>query len=239
MDFLADIIQSFIIRDKFEGISYDDSFVSMDFDVKAMTKRYTKVDKIKIYFLKYFKNKYITKDKINLIVNLSQNEKNAISSNHNLFIYTDKQDKLKYFNENNINVYILEKNKVNLSRFITIDINIDNDDKLSYDHYIHHLIMSFNNSLINQNNTNNLIKQKINDNANTSVNSSKIDDHSKNDKFSSKIDRYQYTQVYDKLSYYLIFLNLENGTKASNITNQVFKNTKMDDQIYFDIHKLF
>jgi len=233
MDFLAKIMQTFIVKDKFEGISYDQK-IAMSFDTKAMSKRYLKPDLINLYLTVFKKNtRYSNDDIFTQVVSYSTD---SVINKNKLFllINSDIKDKV-LFNKNidlTINTFQLDNSKSNDKEFLTI--NTDNSDNLGYDKKLSLEIDVSQSS-----------KQKLNEEINTDINTLSLSYVNYNEKKLSVIDRYDYTEKYDDLKTYLIFNDLIQ-TKASDLsnlnsylTNTNFKYNRADDQIYFSVHNIF
>jgi len=209
MDFLAKIAQTFLVKDKFEGISYDQK-ISMSFDSKEMTKIFAKPDKIRVYILKDYKKQIYLNDKINVIVNTFQRDNIIKKDNIYLNINTDQRDNLNYGNH------------------IYTTTNANQRDNLNYGNHIYTLT-----------DVSNVSKQKLNNKKSLLIDTKNDDNLSYNEKNQNEIDRYNYTSLYDDLKTYLIFENLQVDTKLRNLTNTEFKYDREDDQIYFSIHSIF
>ena len=227
MDFLAKIMQTLIIKDKFEAIAYE-HYIEMNFETTAMSKRYLKPDLISVF----------------LTIN-SENDK-KISDNILTIVTTKTKDQIVKMDKNFIEVNLIENNYLsfkkkieilienfqtdikNLNEKIFTEIDSSQNDNLSYDKYIS---MNIDISQFS--------KQKINENISSNVNIDLNDSLTYNEKNLSTIDRFNYTQIYDNLDTYLTFELLNVQTKTSNLTNSNFKYTREDDQIYFSIYKIF
>ena len=229
MDFLAKIIQTIIVRDKFEALSYDQN-ISMDFDTKAMSKHYLKPDLINLYLVLSKQNDIKVSDEIMLDIICKRNENTIKNENIDLLISSDFSDNIDYNNDINILVKSFQNDKIieNLKENIITVINANQNDNLKLNKNIEITV-----------DVSQLSKQKINESFNNLIETEKIDQLAYNEKNLNEIDRFNYTELYDKLDTYLIFEQLQVQTKTSNLTNSNFKYTREDDQLYFSIHQIF
>ena len=227
MDFLAKIMQTLIIKDKFEAITYD-HHVEMNFETTAMSKRYLKPDLVSVFLTINSENDKKISDSILTIITTKTKDQTIRMDENFIEINSIENDYLSFKRKIEILVESFQTDAKDLNEKIFTQVNSSQNDNLSYDKYITIEID------ISQ-----LSKQKINESINSIIDTNNNDSLNYNEKKSSIIDRFNYTQIYDNLDTYLTFELLNVQTKTSNLTNSNFKYTREDDQIYFSIHKIF
>ena len=227
MDFLAKVMQTLIIKDKFEAIAYE-HYIEMNFETTAMSKHYLRPDPISIFLTVDFQeNEKLNEDILTIVVSKTEDQVDKIDEKF-VQINSYEDDKLNYDKKIEITVNSLQLDNEDFNEKIFTEINSFQKDNLTYDKYISMTV-----------NISQLSKQKINENISSIIDTNFNDSLLYNEKKLSEIDRFNYTQVYDDLDTYLVFEQLNVQTKTSNLTNSNFKYTREDDQIYFTIHKIF
>ena len=234
MDFINELAEVFIIKDKFESFGTDED-IHIDMTLKGwLDKNLDRPDIIKCQLLTDFKDTIKNSDNHNIIANVNQLDE--IIKNELFKVHLD----LKFFDNKyskdeshiTINTKSIDKNYSKDNSHLIININEVNSNYADSNEKI-----EINSTIIDD-----ITKIHQNDLFSTEVNSNFKDDSQQNnlnDKDNSNVLRYNYLELYDNLNTYLI-MNNEKYRKLSSFEDSYYWNTStINDRIYNSIHSIY
>ncbi len=228
LDFLNTLSEEFVIKDKFESFgTTDDEHIYLTLK-GFMSKYLERPDEIYVYFTLKLNDKISENDKIKIFPFINYNFDIQIDDSQKIILKNKNQESFKFNNTENIiiNSIINDKNYINEKNLVTVISNNSDIQNYSESEFI----------LIDVSLTN---EKQIDDNQSIYLNLNFNEIYSKfTDKNIEEINRANYLNL-NTLDNYLIFYNEQFRKESSFIDNLNYKNTKINDFLYFTINNLF
>ena len=228
MDFLNKLSEEYVINDKFESFGTSETF-NLDISLGGFLDKYlTRPDEVKVFFVKWFKDKSKFSDRSMITVKSNINDLFNKKDENSVLIYTRNSDTHQFNNDIYTIVKTNEKNTLYTKddQDLLVKPFINDNQK----------IKDQKNILIKANLTN---EKQINDIQNINLNLTFGKDKVLlNDKENEEVKRANYLN-YNNLDTYLIFYNEQFRKESSYLDNLNYKDSKINDNLYFTMHKLF
>jgi hypothetical protein len=229
MDFLNTLSEEYIIKDKFESFGTSEDFHTL-FTVKGFMSKYLeRPDQILVKFVRTHEDQY---PKINdnsfIQVLANYNYLMLHKDDSHLLIKTKTSDKNNAKDKNSTYVLSFEKNNIDFNDQSMINVLSSQIETQDYQDKESILVSV---SLTNEKQIEDTTKINLNLNFNDPQNDL-------NDEAKAKTLRANYLN-YNTLDNYLIFYNEQFRKESSYLDNYNYKNTNLNDLLYFSIVNLF